>query len=91
MPYTSKEPVEPSKYAFLNTRTGEWLKSFTLEFDGHRNRCGITPADDISQRLVLTAKPYEPNQVRVEELLSSLSDDIWESVLICSTTTQSKP
>lgn len=74
---------DQAKYAFRNVRTGEWLKSFTLENDGHRNRCGITPADDISQRLELSAKPYEPNQVRVEELLSSLSDDIWESVLIC--------
>lgn len=86
MPFT-KQPIEDepeqAKYAFRNARTGEWLKSFTLENDGHRNRCGITPTTEIDERLELSAKPYEPNQVRVEELLSSLSDDIWESVLIC--------
>ena len=71
------------KYAFRNVRTGEWLQSFTLENDGKRNRCGIEPSQHIDDRLILTAKPYEPNQVRIEELLSSLSDDIWESVLVC--------
>lgn len=83
MPFVDKKEMEPSQYVFRNVRTGEWLKSFTIEFDGHRNRCGVTPADDINDRLVLTAKPYEPNQVRIAELLSSLSDDIWESVLLC--------
>lgn len=75
--------ADQAKYAFRNLQTGEWLKAFTLENDGHRNRCGITPTTNINERLELSAKPYEPNQVRVEELLSSLSEHIWESVLIC--------
>lgn len=77
------ETVKPIQYAFLNKRTGEWLQSMTMENDGHRNRLGITPTDDIAKRFVLTATPYEPNQVRIAELLSSLSDDIWEDVLVC--------
>ena len=54
----------------------------TIEFDGHRHYLKITPTNDIAMRVVLNAKPYEPNQVRIAELLSSLSDDIWETVIV---------
>lgn len=76
---TQDNGTERAKYTFRNLKTGEYVKSYHMSNDGGRSHIGIDFTKNPDEALHLTSIPYEPNQTRLAELLTSLTDAIYKA------------